>query len=220
MLKGAKTMQEFIKKLRKVQNSLHVAKTQYNEFGKYMYRNQEDILEAAKPLLDEAGLLLYITDEIVHIEGRFYVKATVTVTDGTHQMQTSAYAREDLTKKGMDGSQVSGASSSYARKYALCGMMLLDGSRDADRLNKSTDYGAKQNAQNKKDIVRAIFEEAKREGMDAKGLKQVLQRYYNVNSSESLTIDQLQDLQMNYLEYWKELQKEGAESDMLESKPA
>lgn len=125
-------MKTFIQSLVKIQGELKAPKNQFNTFGKYKYRNCEDILEALKPLLVEAGLLLTITDEVVNIDTRYYVKSTVTITDGEHSQSVSALAREEQEKKGMDGAQVTGAASSYARKYALNAMFLIDDTKDAD----------------------------------------------------------------------------------------
>jgi hypothetical protein len=122
-------------KIIKIQNKLNVPKNQRNTFGNYNYRSCEDILEALKPLLKEEGLLLTITDELVNIGERYYVKATVKVSDGTKDEIFTAYAREEETKKGMDGSQITGASSSYARKYALNGLFLIDDNKDSDATN-------------------------------------------------------------------------------------
>lgn len=125
---------QFFNKIIKVQNELKAPKDKYNSFGKYAYRSAEGILEAVKPLLQEQGLLLTLSDEIESIGSRVYVKATAIVTD----MQTgewhrvSAYAREDETLKGMAESQITGATSSYARKYALNGLFLIDDNKDAD----------------------------------------------------------------------------------------
>lgn len=123
-------------KLIKIQAQLKAPKNQRNDFGKYNYRSAEDILEAAKPLLAEHGCLLLITDDITETGGRIYVKATVNFTDGTDKVSVTAYAREEETKKGMDGSQITGAASSYARKYALNGLFLIDDTKDADATNK------------------------------------------------------------------------------------
>lgn len=123
-------------KLIKIQNELNVPKAQFNSFGNYHYRSCEDILEAVKPLLKKEGLLMTITDEIVEVGGRNYVKAIVKLSDGTKELTYSAYAREEETKKGMDGSQITGASSSYARKYALNGLFLIDDTKDSDATNK------------------------------------------------------------------------------------
>lgn len=126
-----------MKRLIEIQNKLKAPKNQYNSFGKYNYRSCEDILEGVKPLLKETGLALIITDEIISLDGRFYVKATASLfdNDGKTVASTSALAREEETKKGMDGSQVTGASSSYARKYALNGLFAIDDTKDADSTN-------------------------------------------------------------------------------------
>ena len=126
-----------MKRLIEIQTKLKAPKNQYNSFGKYNYRSCEDILEGVKPLLKETGLALIITDEIISLDGRFYVKATASLfdNDGKTVASTSALAREEETKKGMDGSQVTGASSSYARKYALNGLFAIDDTKDADSTN-------------------------------------------------------------------------------------
>lgn len=121
-------------KLLRVQVELKAPKGQYNSFGKYKYRSCEDILTAVKPLLDKVGATITITDEIEHIGDRFYVRAQAAFMDvekGT-SICNSAFAREDETKKGMDGSQITGTASSYARKYALNGLLLIDDTKDAD----------------------------------------------------------------------------------------
>jgi hypothetical protein len=140
-----------IDKLIKIQSELNAPKTRTNTFGKYKYRSCEDILEAVKPLLAREGLALTLSDEIVEIGGRNYVKATATIADKdgaqtktmlgdvltSHNVHSvTAYAREEETKKGMDGSQITGAASSYARKYALNGLFLIDDTKDSDSTNK------------------------------------------------------------------------------------
>ena len=127
-------------KLIAIQSELKAPKSQYNNFGKYAYRNCEDILEALKPLLKEHKSTVYISDEIVTVLERFYIKATVTFIDAEtgESITNTAYAREEETKKGMDGSQVTGASSSYARKYALNGMFAIDDTKDSDFTNTTT----------------------------------------------------------------------------------
>ena len=119
-------------KLLSIQTKLKAPKGQYNSFGKYSYRSAEDILEAVKPLNAEQGVLLTITDEIKEVGGRIYVVATATVSDGTDELKVSAFAREPENKKGMDDSQITGATSSYARKYALNGLYAIDDNKDAD----------------------------------------------------------------------------------------
>ena len=121
-------------KLNAIQSALKAPKSQYNEFGKYKYRKAEDILESVKPLLAKNGCTLTCTDELVLIGDRYYIKATATITaieDGS-SVSTTAFAREEEEKKGMDGSQVTGASSSYARKYALNGLLCIDDTADSD----------------------------------------------------------------------------------------
>ena len=124
-------------KLIAIQSELKAPKSQYNNFGKYAYRNCEDILESLKPLLKEHKSTIYISDEIVTVLERFYVKATVTFIDAEtgEKIINTAYAREEEDKKGMDGSQVTGSSSSYARKYALNGMFAIDDTKDSDFTN-------------------------------------------------------------------------------------
>ena len=119
-------------KLINAQAELKAPKGQYNSFGKYKYRSAEDILEAVKPINAKHGVLLTITDEPVLIGDWHYIKATATVTDGSDSLVVTAYARESQTKKGMDDSQITGTASSYARKYALNGLYLIDDTKDAD----------------------------------------------------------------------------------------
>lgn len=126
------------KKIMNVQSELKAPKGNYNSFGKYSYRSAEDILEAVKPLLKKEGLAISITDDIVMIGDRFYVKSTVKLIDieNGDVVETSALAREDETKKGMDLAQVTGSCSSYSRKYALNGAFAIDSSElDPDRVN-------------------------------------------------------------------------------------
>jgi len=123
-------------KLIDVQSELKAPKGQFNSFGKYKYRSVEDIQEAAKPVLKAHGLALTITDDLVDIGGRSFIKATASICDpedGTHH-EVEAYAAIDFNKKGMDSSQVCGSASSYARKYALGGLFLLDDTNDADSM--------------------------------------------------------------------------------------
>jgi hypothetical protein len=133
---------ELRKKITEIQQKLKAPKSQFNSFGKYSYRNCEDILEALKPLLGD--VMMTISDDIVVIGNRYYVKATVTVSDESGIFTVSAYARESETKKGMDDSQITGATSSYARKYALNGMWLIDDTKDADS-QKPEETKVKQN---------------------------------------------------------------------------
>lgn len=123
-------------RLQRVQTRLRAPKGKKNDYGKYMYRSCEDILEAVKPLLSEYKLALVINDDIELIGDRFYIKAVARLVtpDGTH-VENSAYAREAVARKGMDDSQVTGSASSYARKYALSGLLAIDDTRDADTMD-------------------------------------------------------------------------------------
>lgn len=123
---------ELVKNLLEIQKELKAPKAQKNTFGNYNYRSAEDILEAVKPLNAEKGLLLTLSDEPIFIGEWHYIKATATITDGKDTHSVSAFARESLSKKGMDDSQITGTASSYARKYALNGMYLIDDTKDAD----------------------------------------------------------------------------------------
>lgn len=125
-------MNKLNKKLSEIQRKLKAPKGQQNNFGNYRYRSCEDILEAVKPLLDDCTIT--ITDEVVEVAGRVYVKSTATISDGECHISTNSYAREAEHKKGMDESQVTGSTSSYARKYALNGLLLIDDTKDADTM--------------------------------------------------------------------------------------
>lgn len=138
---------EFWEKLVAIQCDLKAPKGQKNSFAGYKYRSCEDILEAVKPLLARHGLVLNISDEIVEVVGRVYVKATATITDGTNSQSVTAYAREADTKKGLDPAQVTGTSSSYARKYALNGLFCIDDTKDPD----TDEYAKRTGSAKKKD---------------------------------------------------------------------
>ena len=145
-------------KLYHIQQELKAPKSQYNSFGKYNYRKCEDILEAAKPLLAKYTCVLVISDTLEHIGDRYYIKATATLEDAGHdsdsalggsmKIQVTAYAREEEKKSGMDGSQITGASSSYARKYALNGLFCIDDTADSDTTNVGPQKGASDARQN------------------------------------------------------------------------
>ncbi len=122
-------------KLSQIQKDLKAPKNQKNTFGNYNYRSCEDILEGVKPLLE--GYFLTINDEIIQVGDRYYIKATATLSSGKESISNSAFAREPENKKGMDESQVTGASSSYARKYALNGLFAIDDTKDADSMDNT-----------------------------------------------------------------------------------
>jgi hypothetical protein len=121
--------------LAEIQAKVKAPKGQFNSFGKYAYRSAEDILESVKQVVNPLGFSISLSDTIVMVGDRFYVQATATLTNGKETYTATAYAREEETKKGMDGSQVTGASSSYARKYALNGLFALDDTKDSDATN-------------------------------------------------------------------------------------
>ena len=122
--------------LAKIQSLIKAPKGQFNSFGKYKYRSCEDIVEAVKPVINPLGFYLTLSDEVVVLGNRFYIKATARISNGTEVYESVAYAREEDVKKGMDGAQVTGASSSYARKYALNGLFAIDDTADSDATNK------------------------------------------------------------------------------------
>lgn len=166
----------FIEKVISVQRDLKAPKSQYNKFGKYYYRNAEDILNSAKPLLADKGLVLTITDEIILVGERYYVKATATITDGEQSISTNALAREDNTQKGMADSQVTGSTSSYARKYALNGLFCIDDTKDADTLNTHGNEQPKQS-----NIEEAIQEIVS--AKDRKALTSVWNKYQQLQGN-------------------------------------
>ena len=131
-------------KLNEIQVNLNAPKNQFNSFGKYKYRSAEDILEGLKVLLKSTGCSLVVSDDIVMVGNRIYVKATATLyaSDGSN-VSNSAFARESEDKKGMDSAQVTGATSSYARKYALNGLFAIDDTKDADSMDNSSGASSK-----------------------------------------------------------------------------
>ena len=138
-------------KVSKLQAELKCNKSQYNSFGKYNYRSCEDITEAIKPYLTQLGLALIMNDEVVFIDGRFYIKSTATLinTEDGEKISSTAYAREEDAKKGMDASQVTGAASSYSRKYALNALLCLDDTKDADASNTHSKESTTPNIQSR-----------------------------------------------------------------------
>lgn len=155
-------------KLMNVQAGLKAPKGQFNSFGKYNYRSCEDILESVKPLLVANKLLLTVDDEVVLIGDRYYIKSTAGVTDieNGERVYTSALAREDETKKGMDLSQVTGSTSSYARKYALNGLFCIDDTKDSDSTNMHGKEGKKADAKLTEKQVSRLYALSKKAGLD------------------------------------------------------
>lgn len=142
-------MTEIDKKLQFVQTRLKAPKSQYNSFGKYHYRNLEDIVEGVKPLLAEVGAVLTLSDDVVLIGDRYYVRATATFHCGDSSVSVSALAREPQDRKGMDESQITGCASSYARKYAVNGLFAIDDTKDADSDDNSEPKKASKSHQDK-----------------------------------------------------------------------
>ncbi|WP_236310527.1 ERF family protein [Escherichia coli] len=183
---------ELHKKLWTIQQTLNAPKNQRNNFGGYSYRSAEDILEAVKPLLQNVTLTL--NDEIVLIGDRYYVKATATLSDGEDAIAVTAYAREEENKRGMDASQLTGATSSYARKYALNGLFCIDDAKDADTDAYSKQTGQhprqqknppKQQPQQQKappnpDEVLARFCDAASKAPDEKALKDIFAKCWKL----------------------------------------
>ena len=141
----------FFQKINKIQTELIAPKDLNNKFGNYKYRSCESILKALKPLLQEYELILIIHDSIEQVGDRFYIKAKATIKDENGEISAVAYARETLTKKNMDESQVTGAASSYARKYALNGLLCIDDTKDADSKDNSKEGDTKE-----KNLVKKI----------------------------------------------------------------
>lgn len=152
-----------------IQAKVKAPKSNFNSFGKYKYRSAEDIVEAVKPVINPLGYWLTLTDDIVEIGGRIYVKATATLSNGENSYTTTAFAREEEIKKGMDGSQVTGAASSYARKYALNGLFAIDDTKDADATNEHRDEVGNDNRDYLLNLIEtSTYEERQRAGMRLK----------------------------------------------------
>jgi hypothetical protein len=181
--------------LAEVQAKLKAPKGQYNDFGNYNYRSCEDILEAAKPLLKEHGLTLILDDSIESAGngGRIYIKATARLQNADGEsIENHAYAREAETKKGMDDSQITGTASSYARKYALNGLFLIDDTKDADtnqyhnqtQCNSERPQPAPQYIDEIKQTV--ILKELHRTGWDAKSMLSYLGKKFPKNPPNAI----------------------------------
>lgn len=170
----------------RIQQKLKCPKNQYNSFGNYKYRSCEDILEAVKPLLKEENIALIINDELVQIGERYYVKATATLYDDKGSIiSNSGYAREEENKKGQDGSQITGASSSYARKYALNGLFLIDDVKDSDTTNigKQEDMSTKKASKKQLDYIDTL-------DIDMVAMCE----YYGIKDKSELTIEQASEI--------------------------
>lgn len=183
-------------KLSEIQLALIAPKNQYNSFGKYHYRSCEDILEGLKPCLAKVKAAVTVSDEIVMIGERYYIKATATLrdTETNEYISNTAYAREEDSKKGMDSSQVTGSTSSYARKYALNGLFCIDDVKDADtRDNRQKEAKEQQKAEaEQKKIESSVIPELKVQALLARCEKEGVApakicKLYKVNSIADLT---------------------------------
>lgn len=190
-------MKEIHDKLSRIQTKLVAPKGQTNSFGNYKYRSCEDILSAVKPLLKEEGCVLTITDEIVLIGDRYYVKAKATIICGEDSISTLGFARESESKKGMDLAQITGAASSYARKYALNGLLAIDDTKDADSTNNNVEV----------------------EKITDKDKSNILDMVVSVNSSEGkllkhMGLEKLEDMpKADYQKAMAALEAKGKESE-------
>lgn len=151
-----------MKELLQIQSELKAPKGQFNDYGKYKYRSCEDILEAVKPILKKNNCTLLLSDSLIYVGERYYIKATATLVNAEGKsVSTEAYAREEETKKGMDASQITGASSSYARKYALNGLLCIDDNKDSDTTNTGDNTPAapaKASKEDNAEVEKAIAE--------------------------------------------------------------
>ncbi len=191
-------------KLVNVQTKLKAPKSQYNSFGKYAYRNCEDILEALKPLLAEEKAIINLSDSIALIGERYYVEATARFIDGEsgEVIEVKALAREDENKKGMDSSQLTGSTSSYARKYALNGLFAIDDTKDSDTTNT---HGKESNSKPKQEVVnnntqssgkklseaqiKRLYSIAYKKGVSSEKVKEAVLRKFNKDVSDLTKVE-------------------------------
>lgn len=211
---------EVEKKLMNIQHELKAPKAQFNSFGKYNYRSLEDILEAVKPLLYKEQCILSLSDQVIQIGDRFYIQAIAKITDTVsgESYSNTACAREETEKKGADGSQITGASSSYARKYCLSGLLLLDDTKDADTNEARTEAEAKTKKAEQKpeqkpaakqaqkaaaklpaDKVNALVTKCEKEGVSIENICKI----YKVKSLYQMTEKQW----MNCFECWEQVKE-------------
>ncbi len=186
-------MGDIFKKLLEVQKGLKAPKGQYNSFGKYAYRSCEDILEAVKPLTTELGCVVLLTDDILNIGERYYVKATAKIIDAEtgDAVENVAFAREQDTKKGMDDSQVTGSCSSYARKYALNGLFAIDDQKDADAQNQWNENSKKQNQKPSEAQLKRMWAIAGKAGIDENGVHAFIKQAFKKEKIGELTVQEL-----------------------------
>lgn len=185
-----------LKKLLIIQQNISVPKEQHNEFGDFNYRSCEDILERARPLCNDNGLVIRLTDKIIQMSDRFYVEATAAVidVDSGEVFSTTAYARETETRPKMDVAQITGASSSYARKYALAGLFSLDDNKDADTMDNTSQ-------EDKDKVLKSICRTIRANKIDNGLVTKIIENKYRKFNSKQLTLSELKDLDKNILNY-------------------
>lgn len=201
-----------LKKLLLIQQELKVPKNQFNAFGKYNYRSCEDILESARPIANKNGCVIVINDDIKEINGRYYVEATITLFDveSGEEISTKALAREAEPKSGMSESQLTGACSSYARKYALSAMFALDDEKDDDtrdnrqQLKKQV---SKPATDEKHKLLTNVFNKMKSLKATNADIIHIMEDKFNKTSSKDLTLDEVKDLEKNLAGYLSEYLK-------------
>lgn len=199
-------------KLSVIQQELIAPKNQYNSYGKYNYRSCEDILEGLKPFMDKLKVAVKVSDEIVLVGDRYYIKATASLIDVESEavISNTAYAREEETVKGMSSSQITGSASSYARKYALNGLFCIDDVKDADTRDnrqKEAEEQKKAEAEQKK-IENSVIPEVKVKALLARCEKEGVEpgkilKLYKVNSIADLT----EKMYANINEFWEKLKE-------------
>ena len=201
-----------IEKLQLIQQELIAPKNQYNSFGKYNYRSCEDILEGLKPCLKKVKAAVTVSDTIEMVGNRYYVKATATLFDSesNESVSNTAYAREDDSKKGMDASQITGSTSSYARKYALNGLFCIDDVKDADSRDNRQKEAEKQHKEEKemKDAENMMISAIKVQALAARCEKDIVEigtilMLYKVNRLEDLTEKKYSHINI----HWEDIKK-------------
>lgn len=177
-----------------IQSKVKAPKGQTNNFGNYKYRSCEDIVEAIKPIINPLGYHIILSDEMVMLGNRFYVKATAKLTNGKESYEAIGYAREEETKKGMDSSQITGAASSYARKYALNGLFAIDDTKDSDHTNDGKEESKKKQTENELPWLNEGTDDYKKVTArlalkDNKGTIHDVQKAYKLNAKVKAALD-------------------------------
>lgn len=191
-----------------VQRDLKAPKGQQNKFGNYKYRSAEDIIEAVKPLLNENGLILNMTDDVVMVGDRIYIKATVSVIDVANgdTVTTTALARESAVKKGMDDSQVTGTASSYARKYALNGLFAIDDTKDADTNEyQQTQVNSNRANEERNGAIKVLNDAIKKTGVKPAEVAAIAGVKFNKTSTKDMTVKEIYELADNLSKWIAEL---------------